>query len=122
MGERGTRMHRPLGSAWLAGALLALAADASRAGVFVVDTHVDSVGGTCPADPQPLPGTGTCSLRDAIAAADLSPGDDLILFAPAVFNQAANKVIVLGSPLPNLAGEVEINGVSPPLLSQRVQG
>ncbi len=123
MVEAGAGARSRVGSGWLAGALLALAADAVRADVFVVDTPLDSAGGSCPADPAALPaGAGDCSLRDAIAAANGSVGDDLIVFAPAVFGQAANKVITLASPLPNLAEDVEINALSPPLLTQRAQG
>jgi outer membrane autotransporter protein/CSLREA domain-containing protein len=121
MGGRGSGAHRPDRRRWLAGALLALAADAARADVFVVDTALDTSAGSCPANPVALPGAGSCSLRDAIAAANSSAGNDLILFAPAVFGQPANKVITLGSPLPSIAGTVEINATSP-LLSQRAQG
>jgi outer membrane autotransporter protein/CSLREA domain-containing protein len=115
-----------LGCAWrrrhLAGALLALAAGRVEAAVFVVDTNMDSSGGSCPADPSALPGSaGSCSLRDAITAANASMGDDLILFAPAVFSDAASRLITLGSPLPAIDEDVEINAVSP-LLSMRVQG
>jgi outer membrane autotransporter protein/CSLREA domain-containing protein len=107
----------------LAGALLALAAGPAAAAVFVVDTNMDGSGGSCPAGPSALPGgPGTCSLRDAITAANASAGDDLILFAPAVFSDAASRVITLGSPLPAIDDDLEINAVSSPLLTTRVQG
>jgi outer membrane autotransporter protein/CSLREA domain-containing protein len=102
---------------------LALAAGPAGADVFVVDTNLDGSGGSCAADPSALPGgAGTCSLRDAITAANASGGEDLILFAPAVFTDAASRVITLGSPLPAIDDDVEINAVSPPLLTTRVQG
>jgi outer membrane autotransporter protein/CSLREA domain-containing protein len=101
----------------------ALAAGGAHAAVFVVDTNADGAGGTCAANPSQLPGAaGSCSLRRAIEAANATAGSDSILFAPAAFDTAASKVITLASPLPDLDGTVELNGVASGLATQRVAG
>ena len=65
---------------------------------------------------------GSCSLRSALAEANLTTGADVILFAPAVFATTASKLIPFGTPLPDLSGSVEINGVATGLVTARVQG
>jgi outer membrane autotransporter protein/CSLREA domain-containing protein len=107
----------------LAALLGALAPAGASADVFVVDTSGDGAGGSCSPNPDRLPTLGgSCSLRRAIEAANASAASDTILFAPAVFDSAANKVITLASPLPDFDGTVEINGVASGLATTRVEG
>jgi len=116
-------MRRLLRGTLLAGALGALAPADARADVFVVDTQGDGAGGSCTANPTRLPSAaGSCSLRRALEAANASPESDTILFAPAVFDSPANGLITLASPLPDVDGTVEINGVASGLATARVEG
>jgi len=112
-----------LGWGWSAGVLVMLLAGGSAGDVFMVNTNGDASGGSCIALPLPLPGpAGRCSLRDAINAARDTAGNDLIVFDPTVFVDAASKLITLSSSLPDIAGVVEINAVSPPLQPASIPG
>jgi CSLREA domain-containing protein len=73
--------------------LLALALPAAgRAAVYVPNTTADSSDGSCGA---------VCSLRDAIAAANQSPGDDVILLHAGTYTLAGS---------PPATGNLEIDG------------
>jgi CSLREA domain-containing protein len=97
------------------GVCLAMAAPAqAEAFTYVVNSTADHTDGVC-TDPQ---GAGDCTLREAIEASNDSPGaDDRIVFS---FGGPGVAEIVVGSPLPEIADRVSIEGSgSPPQVRLR---
>ncbi|MBL8246557.1 MAG: CSLREA domain-containing protein, partial [Rhodanobacteraceae bacterium] len=76
---------------------------------LVVNSNVDPGDGTCD--------SGECTLREAIAAANLAPDPDVIEFAipsPQCTGPGGSCVIVPATPLPAISGPLLIDGYSQP--------
>src|ERR1043166_5686978 len=78
--------------------------------VFTVTKTVDTNDGTCTSD---------CSIREAIAAANLSPAyDDVVAFAPTVFSTPETIILILGElQLTTTIGTLFIDGPGAELLT-----
>lgn len=73
----------------------------AHAAGFIVSKTADTSDGVCDAD---------CSLREAMIAANASPGADSIIFSAAAFNPGT---ITLTSHLPTLTDDLDIAGGDP---------
>ncbi len=74
----------------------------TQAATFTVNQTNDAGDGTCDA---------TCTLRDAILAANANPGDDVINFDPNVFNAQQTITLTQGQlTIANNSGSLTING------------
>jgi len=83
-------------------ALVVMPAERAQALSFVVDDITDPVAGV-PADCTAPPVVGACSLRDAVAAADLTAAADTITFN---ITGAGPHIITLGAPLIPVTGNI----------------
>src|SRR5215204_3892358 len=73
----------------------------ARAATFTVTKTADTSDGACDAD---------CSLREAIGAANNASTDDVIEFAPAVFNNVQTITLGSGQLVIGRKGALKING------------
>ena len=100
-------LHR----AFLAGvSALVVASVSSEAATFTVTSTADPGNGVCTVATT---GDG-CTLREAIAAANTTGGDDTITFAPGV-----SGIIQLTGPLPDLNTNIALQGPGANLLTVR---
>ncbi|MFN6964749.1 MAG: choice-of-anchor Q domain-containing protein, partial [Pyrinomonadaceae bacterium] len=92
-----------------AAAAIAVLSSVSLAAAFTVTKVEDTNDGSCSAD---------CSLREAIAAANAAPGDDVIGFDPVVFGANARSIIITGPAIVVANnGTITINGSGRSLLN-----
>jgi CSLREA domain-containing protein len=78
-----------------------LLAQGAHAAVYTVTKTADSNDGACDAD---------CSLREAVAAANLTPDNDVIEFSPAFLGAFQTLTLSLGGIVLSNNGSLTING------------
>jgi CSLREA domain-containing protein len=81
--------------------ILLFAASAGLGATFVVSKTADTNDGVCDAD---------CSLREAVAAANAAPTDDVVAFDPAFFGVRRTITLTLGEIVIANAGTFAMNG------------